>query len=73
MGGMVMKYGMIQSTQDSVDNINKILTEMNADHPGDIIADILHWCDKHNQDFDDLVLTGKDYYEEEKKVDTVNS
>jgi hypothetical protein len=72
MGGMVMKYGMIQSTQDSVDNINKILTEMNADHPGDIIADIMHWCDKHNEDFDDLVRRGKDFYADEKEVDTVN-
>ena len=65
-----MKYGMIQSTQDSVDNIDKILTEMNADHPGDIIADILHWCDKRNEDFDNLLRTGKDYYIEEKEVDT---
>jgi hypothetical protein len=69
MGGMVMKYGMIQSTQDSVDNINKILVEMNADHPGDIIADILHWCDKHNELFDDLVRRGKDFYADEKEVD----
>jgi len=53
----------------SVDNIDKILTEMNADHPGDIIADILHWCDKNNEDFDDLVRRGKDYYIEEKEVD----
>ena len=65
-----MKYGMIQSTQDSVDNIDKILTEMAADHPGDIIADILHWCDKRNEDFDNLLRTGKDYYIEEKEVDT---
>ena len=63
-----MKYGMIQSTQDSVDNIDRILTEMNADHPGDIIADILHWCDKRNEDFDNLLRTGKDYYIEEKDL-----
>ena len=62
-----MKYG----TQDSVNNIDKILTEMNADHPGDIIADILHWCDKRNEDFDDLLRRGKDYYIEEKEVDKV--
>jgi hypothetical protein len=55
-----------------VDNINKILVEMNADHPGDIIADIMHWCDKHNEDFDDLVRRGKDFYADEKEVDTVN-
>jgi len=54
----------------SVDNIDKILTEMRADHPGDIIADILHWCDKYDEDFDDLVRRGKDYYFDEKEVDT---
>ena len=53
----------------SVDNINKILTDMAADHPGDIIADILHWCDAYNEDFDDLVRRGKDYYLDEKGVD----
>ena len=63
-----MKYGMIQGIEDSVKNIDEILTEMNADHPGDIIADILHWCDKHNEDFADLVQQGIGYYEEEKNA-----
>ena len=53
----------------SVDNIDKILTDMAADHPGDIIADILHWCDAYNEDFDDLLRRGKDYYLDEKEVD----
>jgi hypothetical protein len=53
----------------SVDNINKILTDMAADHPGDIIADIMHWCDAYNEDFDDLLRRGKDYYLDEKEVD----
>jgi len=53
----------------SVDNIDKILTEMNADHPGDIIADIMHWCDAYNEDFDDLLRRGTDYYLDEKEVD----
>ena len=53
----------------SVDNINKILTDMAADHPGDIIADIMHWCDAYKEDFADLLRIGKDYYEEEKEVD----
>ena len=57
--------------KSSVDNINQILINMNADHPGDIIADILHWCEAYNEDFVDLVRRGKDYYDDEKEVDTV--
>ena len=57
--------------KSSVDNINQILINMNADHPGDIIADILHWCEAYNEDFEDLVRRGKDYYDDEKEVDTV--
>ena len=41
--------------QQSVENIDQILVNMGADHPGDIIADILHWCDKYNEDWDNLV------------------
>ena len=67
-----MKYGMIQSTQDSVDNIDKILTEMNADHPGDIIADILHWCEKYNEDFEDILNRGRDYFSDEKEEKEVD-
>ena len=54
-----------QGINQSVANINTILNEMNADHPGDIIADIMHWCDAHNEDFNNLVETGKDYYFDE--------
>ena len=53
----------------SVENIDKILTEMKADHPGDIIADIMHWCDARNEDFDDILRRGTDYYLDEKEVD----
>ena len=55
--------------KESVDNIDSILSKMNADHPGDIIADILHWCDKYNEDWDNLVYIGTQYYLEEKGVD----
>ena len=64
-----MKYGMIQGIEDSVKNIDNILVEMNADHPGDIIADILHWCDANNEDFQDLLRQGHNYYNDEKEVD----
>jgi len=67
-----MKYGMIQSTQDSVENIDKILTAMNADHPGDIIADILHWCEKYNEDFEDILERGRDYFSDEKEEKEVD-
>jgi len=53
---------------DSVRNIDSILTSMNADHPGDIIADILHWCDAKNEDFNDLIRRGTDYYHDEKEM-----
>ena len=50
---------------ESVANIDSILTKMNADHPGDIIADILHWCDANSEDWDNLVYIGTQYYLEE--------
>lgn len=53
---------------DSVRNIDSILTSMNADHPGDIIADILHWCDAKNEDFNDLIRRGTNYYRDEKEM-----
>jgi len=51
--------------KDSVANIDRILIHMNADHPGDIIADILHWCDRYGEDWDNLVYIGTQYYLEE--------
>jgi hypothetical protein len=54
-----------QGIQASVENINSILNKMNADHPGDIIADIMHWCDRYNEDFNNLLENGQDYYAEE--------
>ena len=53
------------STELSVKNIDQILVKMSADHPGDIIADIMHWCDAHREDFHNLVRTGKEYYLDE--------
>ena len=50
---------------NSVKNIDEILVKMNADHPGDIIADILHWCDHYKEDFADLVRKGQDYHSDE--------
>lgn len=54
-----------RGTKDSVANIDRILIQMNADHPGDIIADILHWCDRYGEDWDNLVYIGTQYYLEE--------
>ena len=51
--------------EQSVKNIDEILKHMAADHPGDIIADILHWCDARGEDFDDLLRRGTDYYKDE--------
>jgi len=51
--------------EESVENIDEILVKMSADHPGDIIADILHWCDKYGEDFEDLLERGRDYHKEE--------
>ena len=51
--------------QESVANIDQILVDMGADHPGDIIADILHWCDANSEDWDNLVYIGTQYYLEE--------
>ena len=58
--------------KESVDNIDSILNKMNADHQGDIIADILHWCDKNSEDFENLLYVGKNYYLEEKDEVLIN-
>ena len=58
-----------QGIQASVKNINSILNKMNADHPGDIIADILHWCETNSEDFENLLYIGKNYYLEEKEME----
>ena len=53
-------------TKESIDNIDSILVEMSADHPGDIIADILHWCDHYGEDFVNLVERAQIYHEDER-------
>ena len=58
--------------KESVDNIDSILNKMNADHPGDIIADIIHWCDANSEDFENLLYIGKNYYLEEKDEVLIN-
>ena len=58
--------------KQSVDNIDTILNKMNADHPGDIIADIIHWCDPNSDDFENLLYIGKNYYLEEKDEVLIN-
>ena len=55
---------------DSVKNIDAILVKMAADHPGDIIADILHWCDHYKEDFADLLRKGHNYYNDEKELES---
>jgi len=56
---------MNTSLKISVKNIDTILVEMGADHPGDIIADILHWCDHYQQDFAVLLRQGQNYHSDE--------
>jgi len=51
--------------QNSIKNIDEILIKMKADHPGDIIADILHWCDHYKEDFGDLLRRSTDFYHDE--------
>ena len=58
--------------KESVANIDSILNKMNADHPGDIIADIIHWCDANSEDFENLLYIGKNYYLEEKDEVLIN-
>ena len=62
-------FGMEPPVEVVVEGIDK----KNADHPGDIIADILHWCDHYNEDFVDLLRIANNYYHDEikeKEVDT---
>ena len=55
---------------DSVKNIDEILVKMNADHPGDIIADIMHWCDRYGENLGDLLRKGHNYYNDEKELES---
>ena len=57
---------MTEAIRESIQNIDNILVEMSADHPGDIIADILHWCDHYGEDFVDLVERAQTYHEDER-------
>ena len=55
---------------DSVKNIDEILVKMNADHPGDIIADIMHWCDRYGENLENLLRKGHNYYNDEKELES---
>jgi len=55
-----------ESIKQSVDNIDQILIKMSADHPGDILADIMHWCDKYGESFEDLARIARNYYQDER-------
>ena len=57
---------MTEAIRESIQNIDNILVAMSADHPGDIIADILHWCDHYGEDFVDLVERAQIYHEDER-------
>ena len=57
---------------ESIKSIDEHLVKIGADHPGDIIADILHWCDKNSEDFENLLYIGKNYYLEEKDEVLIN-
>ena len=52
----------------SIKNIDEILVKMSADHPGDIIADILHWCEAQGEDFENLLRIGREYYNDERNA-----
>ena len=52
----------------SIKNIDEILEKMAADHPGDIIADILHWCEAQGEDFENLLRIGREYYNDERNA-----
>ena len=54
------------STKESIQNIDSILVERSRDHPGDIIADCLHWCDHYGEDFVNLVERAQIYHEDER-------
>jgi hypothetical protein len=53
------------SIQDSVTNVRNILSEMDADSVADLIADIMHYCDAEDQNFQIAVRRAKGYYKDE--------
>ncbi len=57
---------MTEAIRESVNNIDSILVDRSWDHPGDVIADILHWCDHYGEDFVNLVERAQIYHEDER-------
>jgi len=54
-----------ESRRESVDATDLVLENGCMACPGDIIANILHWCDHYNEDFEDLLSRGRDYHKDE--------
>lgn len=53
------------STQKSIEALQKYMSEQLYEKPADVIADIMHYCDKNNIDFDDEVNTANKYYNDD--------
>jgi len=53
------------SIKDSVTNIRNILSEMDADGAADLIADIRHYCDAEEENFEIVVRRGTSFYKDE--------
>jgi hypothetical protein len=54
-----------EARRESVDATDLVLENGCMDSPGDIIANILHWCDHYNEDFEDHLRRGRDYHKDE--------
>jgi hypothetical protein len=39
-----------------------------GDAVSDLLADLLHWCDRHGQDFDAELRHGRNHYEVETEI-----
>lgn len=43
------------------------------DAPGDLLCDLIHWCDRHNFDFDAALDRARGHYEEETRADPIEA
>ena len=52
----------------SVKRLEKIMSgQSDYDNPGDLIADIMHWCDHTGQSFEELLDTAQGYYDADRE------
>ena len=61
------------STQISIEALKEYMDKMNYDTPAEAIADILHFCDLQNIDFQEVLALGVSYHREDLEEGVMHS